>query len=78
MTLWYLARGAGLAALVLLTVTTALGALGTNRGRPEVRVLLQYAHRATATLGLAVLTLHLTTILADQYAGVGWLGALVP
>jgi hypothetical protein len=78
MTIWYLARGAGLAALVLLTISTALGALMTGRGRAAHRVLAQYAHRATAVLGLGALGLHLTAILADSYAGVGWAGALVP
>lgn len=76
--LWYVARGAGLAALVLLTVSTALGALMTGRGRAANRVLAQYAHRSTAALGLGVLCLHLATILGDSYAGVGWVGALVP
>src|ERR1700709_1879441 len=76
--LWYVARGAGLSALVLLTVSTALGALMTGRGTASNRVLAQYAHRATASLGLGVLLLHVLTILAASYAGVGWLGAVVP
>lgn len=78
MTLWYIARGAGLAALVLLTVTTCLGAATTGRGRASNRVVVQYVHRATASLGLGVLALHIGTILADSYAHVGWLGAVVP
>ena len=78
MTLWYIARGAGLAALVLLTITTCVGALTTGRGRADNRVVVQYVHRVTASLGLAVLALHLATILADSYAHVGWSGAIVP
>jgi predicted ferric reductase len=78
MMLWYVARGAGLSALVLLTISTALGALMTGRGTASNRVLAQYTHRATASLGLGVLLLHVLTILADSYAGVGWFGALVP
>lgn len=78
MTVWYVARGAGLAALVLLTVTTCIGALTTGRGRAVNRVVVHYVHRVTASLGLAVLVLHVSTILADSYAHVGWRGALVP
>jgi hypothetical protein len=80
MTIWLIARGAGLAALVLLTVATALGALVSGGGpaRPGGRVIAQYAHRVVASLGLAVLGLHLTMILADSFAHVGWVGALVP
>jgi hypothetical protein len=75
---WYIARGAGLAALVLLSATACLGALMSRRGAAGPRIVLHYVHRVTATLGLSVLALHLGMILADSYAGVGWLGALVP
>ncbi|GAB2471437.1 ferric reductase [Jatrophihabitans fulvus] len=79
MTTWYIARGAGLAALVLLTMTTALGALGSRRTTaPGRRYVLQYVHRAAAGLGLITLGLHLVTILMDPFAEVGWRGALVP
>ena len=84
MTVWYIARGAGLSALVLLTLSTALGALVSRHGpsgpnrRPGRRYLVQYLHRAFAGLGLAALVLHVVAILADSYANVGWMGALVP
>ena len=80
MTIWLIARGAGLAALLLLSLATALGALvsGGAPARPGARVIAQYAHRVTASLGLAVLGLHLTMILADSLAHVGWVAALVP
>lgn len=79
MTVWMTARGAGLAALVLLTVATAVGALVSGRGgRPTARVIVQYVHRAAAGLGLGVLLLHVATVIADTYAKVGVTGALVP
>ncbi|MHA3702777.1 ferric reductase-like transmembrane domain-containing protein [Jatrophihabitans sp. YIM 134969] len=79
MLIWYTARGAGFAALVLLTLATAGGALQSSRRlSPTRRVVLQYAHRAGAVAGLIVVTLHVATIIADSYAGVGLLGALVP
>jgi len=78
MTLWFTARGAGLSALLLLSVSTALGAVMTGRGRATDRVVWHYVHRITASLGLGVLLLHVATILADPYAHVGWKGAIVP
>jgi predicted ferric reductase len=84
MNVWFTARGAGLSALVLLSLSTCLGALvsrsplSARRADPARRYLVQYLHRVCAGLGLAALALHLATILADSYAGVGWLGALVP
>lgn len=80
MTVWYTARGAGLAALVLLTAATCLGMLMSARvpTAPAARVVMQYLHRAVASTALVVLGLHLTMILADHYAHVGVSGALVP
>jgi predicted ferric reductase len=79
MTLWMTARGAGLAALVLLTVSTALGALGTRRTQnPANRVVLQYVHRTAGALGIGVLIVHIVTIIADSYANVGVTGAVIP
>ncbi|MEO9140568.1 MAG: ferric reductase [Jatrophihabitans sp.] len=75
---WFLARGAGLSVLVLLSVSTCLGALVSGIGDPDRRFVMQYLHRAAAGLGLAVLVLHITSILADSYAHVGWRGALIP
>src|SRR4051812_8260821 len=78
MTLWFTARGAGLSALLLLSISTALGAAMTGRGTATGRVVWHYVHRITASLGLGVLTLHVATILADPYAHVGWKGAAIP
>jgi hypothetical protein len=78
MTVWMTARGAGLSALVLLTISTCLGALLHGRGRPAPRLIVQYVHRVVGALGVGVLLLHIATILADSYAHVGALGAVVP
>lgn len=86
MNIWYTARGAGLSALILLSISTCLGAL-MSRSAPvarggvlaaERRYVLQYVHRVCAGLGLAVLTLHIVMILMDSYAHVGVIGAIVP
>lgn len=79
MTLWYTARGAGLAALIVLTLSTSLGALASVKVRSAAtRVVTQYTHRAAAGLGLGLIVLHVATILADRKAGVGVYGAFVP
>ena len=79
MTLWYTARGAGLAALIVLTLSTSLGALTSVKLRSAAtRVVAQYTHRAAAGLGIGLIVVHVGSILADRKAGVGAYGALVP
>jgi methionine sulfoxide reductase heme-binding subunit len=78
MSIWFTMRGAGLTALVLLTITTCIGVLVSGGGRPDLRYIVQYVHRVTASLGLGVLLLHVVTALMDSYAGVGITGAIVP
>jgi len=82
--IWYLSRGAGIAAYATLSVATAAGALASRRGDTrraaaiERRVVLQYLHRSAALTGLALLALHIVTIAGDSYAHVGTAGALLP
>ena len=74
MTLWYTARGAALAALIALSVATALGALVSLPSRNAARrVIVQYVHRSAAVLGLGLLALHVTAIVLDSKAHVGLL-----
>lgn len=78
MNVWMTARGAGLSALVLLTASTVLGTLMTNRWKPSTKVVAQHVHRVVSLVGLGVLALHITTILMDTWAHVGVTGALIP
>lgn len=78
MNVWFTARGAGLSALILLTLSICIGALMSRHGTASRRYIVQYLHRVTSSLGIAVLVLHIATILADSYAHVGWRGALIP
>jgi predicted ferric reductase len=78
-TLWYTARGAGLAALLALTLATTLGALGSRwLASASSRVIMQYLHRSAAVLGLSLLVVHISAVLLDNKAHVGVAGALVP
>ena len=79
MLIWYLARGAGIAAFAALSVATAAGAVTARRSDAiQRRVLTQYLHRAAALTGVLLLMLHLTAVLLDSYAHVGLLGAVLP
>jgi DMSO/TMAO reductase YedYZ heme-binding membrane subunit len=79
MTLWYLARAGGLAAMVLLSVATAFGALGSvRRGDPERRVVWQYLHRTAATTGLLLVIGHVAAVVLDARSRVSLHAVLVP
>jgi sulfoxide reductase heme-binding subunit YedZ len=67
MTLWYLARAAGVMALVMFSVAASLGALGAGSRLPEGRFWLQYVHRSAAVTGLALLATHVVAVIADSY-----------
>lgn len=77
--LWFTARGAGLAAMLVLTVATALGALGSIRIRSRAtRVITQYLHRTAAALGLGLILVHVSTLVLDAKAHISLAAALVP
>ena len=77
--LWFTARGAGLAAMLVLTVATTLGALGSIRiESTSTRVITQYVHRTAAVLGLGLIFVHVSTLILDPKAHIGVVGALVP
>lgn len=84
MTLWYLARAAGMVALIAFTASTVLGALASSRTRPtswaaiDRRFLVQMAHRSTAITGLLALLTHVAILVIDSYVDVSVTGALVP
>ncbi len=83
MTLWYLARAAGFAALLAATASVTLGALASGaRARDAAgrdrRVLRQLAHRSAAIVTVAMLALHVVLIVLDSYVDVSLPGALVP
>ncbi len=77
---WYLMRGSGFVALVLLTLTTVLGVIGVSRwesGRWP-RFVTASLHRNISLLALCFLGLHVATALIDQWVGLHWVGAVVP
>ncbi|HEV2975721.1 MAG TPA: ferric reductase-like transmembrane domain-containing protein, partial [Solirubrobacteraceae bacterium] len=78
--LWYLTRGTGATALILLTVSVALGVLNVRRttlqGVP--RFVLEAVHRNVSLLALAFLVVHILTAVMDPFAPIRLIDAVIP
>jgi hypothetical protein len=78
--LWYLARGSGVVALLLLSASVILGILNVRRtptgGAP--RFLVDGLHRTVSLLVIVVLVIHILGSVLDSFAHIGLVGALVP
>lgn len=79
-TLWYATRSAGVVALVLLTMSVAMGVLtaGKFQTRRSPRFLVAGVHRNASVLAVAFLGLHVTTTIADSYTAISWRDAVLP
>ena len=78
--LWYATRGAGVALLLVLTLTVVLG-VGTSLrvgGRTMPRFVTAYLHRNLGLLALVLLVLHIVTTVLDPFAHIKVSDALVP
>lgn len=81
MRIWLAARAAGFVTLGLLTVQVVLGLVlshPTNKTTWKLSRLLYPWHGNIWVFVLAFLVMHIVTIIADPYAGVGIGGALIP
>lgn len=77
--LWWLSRGSGLVCLALLTLAVVLGARATRRAAGhELRYALSVLHRTCAPLGLALLVVHVATVVGDGHVDITWLDTVVP
>lgn len=78
--LWYLTRGTGLVALILLSATVVLGVLNVSRwstpGWP--RFAISRIHRNVSLLVVVVVAIHIVTAELDTFAPVGWLAVVIP
>jgi hypothetical protein len=79
-TVWYLTRGTGAVALVLLSTVTVLGVLNSVRwGLPRTpRFVLQRIHRNLSLLAVAFISVHIATAVIDGFAGIRWIDAVIP
>ncbi|HSP36984.1 MAG TPA: ferric reductase-like transmembrane domain-containing protein [Frankiaceae bacterium] len=78
--LWYLGRGSGVVALVLLTASVLLGIV-TRSGRPLPglpRFAVAEVHRSIGLLSVAFLAVHVLTLTLDPKAQMRWLNVIIP
>lgn len=78
--MWFLTRGTGATALVLLTLSVALGVAHVQRtqiaGLP--RFVLDKVHRTAALLAVAFVFVHVATAILDGFAPITIVDAVVP
>jgi len=79
-TVWYLTRGTGVVALVLLTAVTVLGILNAVRWAPRgtPRFVLQRVHRNVSLVAVVFIVIHVATAVIDGFAPIRWIDAVVP
>lgn len=77
---WFVTRGTGAVALVLLTVTVALGVANVRRTRvgDTPRFVLEAVHRTAALLAVSFVAVHVATTLLDGFAPIGLLDVFIP
>ncbi|MFZ0378725.1 MAG: ferric reductase-like transmembrane domain-containing protein, partial [Solirubrobacteraceae bacterium] len=77
---WYLARGTGAVALVLLTASVVLGILGSVRFAAArwPRFAVDAVHRDISLLVIVVLAIHIITSVLDGFAPITLLDGLIP
>jgi hypothetical protein len=78
---WYLARGTGAVALLLLTGSVVLGVLGSVRfdaGPRWPRFTIDALHRDVSLLVIVFLALHVLVSVLDGFAPVSLLDAVIP
>ncbi len=77
---WYLARGTGAVALVLLTASVVIGILGSVRFSAVrwPRFAIDSVHRDVSLLVLVVLVIHIVTSVLDGFAPITLLDGVMP
>lgn len=78
--IWYIARGAGVMALFMLTVSVMLG-IATRQGKPLAglpRFAIATVHRNATLIGLGLVVVHVLTLLFDSYANLNPIDLVVP
>jgi methionine sulfoxide reductase heme-binding subunit len=78
--LWYLTRGTGIMALLLLTVSVVLGIVEVRRWQSPrwPRFVTAGLHRNVSLLSVAFVAIHVATTVVDGFAPIGWLDAVIP
>ncbi len=77
---WYLTRSTGVVALILLTMTIALGVADVKRLSTErwPRFVMDSLHRNVSLLAVLFLLIHILTSVLDGFAHISLLDAVMP
>ena len=77
---WYLTRGTGTVALILLTLSVAMGVANIRRlqTRNVPRFVLDAVHRNVSLLAMAFLLIHIVTSVLDSFARISLIDAVIP
>jgi sulfoxide reductase heme-binding subunit YedZ len=78
--LWYVARGTGTVSLVMLSIVVMLG-IGSRSGRPVFglpRFAVSAVHRNASLMAVALLLVHIVTLLLDPYAQLKLVDVVLP
>jgi methionine sulfoxide reductase heme-binding subunit len=77
---WYLARGTGAVALVLLTVSVVIGIVGTLRvsALRWPRFAVDTVHRDVSLLVIVLLVVHIVTSVLDGFAPISLIDSIIP
>lgn len=78
--LWYVARGSGVVAFILLTCSVALGIAMNRRwySASWPRMIVDAMHRWFTITFFTFTVIHVTTIMLDPFAHVSLMNALIP
>lgn len=78
--LWYIARGSGIAALIVLTLSMVLGLVTsvrwTNPRWP--RFVVELLHRNASLIAVGLIIVHVASVVIDAFAPIGWKDAVIP
>lgn len=79
-TFWFVTRGSGVVAQLLLTASVVLGILSTVRWRTAraPRFVVGALHRNLTLFAIAFVAVHMITTVADGYAPIGFKDAVIP
>jgi methionine sulfoxide reductase heme-binding subunit len=76
---WFITRASGATALVLLTVSVALGVASLRRMKlANLRFVIEALHRSVSLLAVEFVLLHVVTTLLDGFAPIGVLDVVIP
>jgi len=77
---WFVTRGSGAVALLMLTATFVLGipTVLSSGSRYAPRLIVQQLHRNISLVMVVFLAVHIATSVLDSFVDIRWIDAVVP